>query len=294
MTRFMALMMLAVALAACDPTSTDPDPTVTVPLETSTTTAAAATTSTAAVDEVPDCLAGTLPFAEQGIVAALDSPQHDATTIGGIRWQPDEACERVLIEFLADGGSPATRLGPVGVTVAPDTGIVRISLPEAVEASAIGDSLISGPLVDHIYVVEGITDGLVVDVHLAARAAARAFTTTSPSRLIIDLRPTSDVPIGSSPDNGGSVVVSSPLPGPNLYPLQVAGYAAPGVDAVRITLSADDQTALERSMSTVTDRHLWRAFAVTISDGPSGLVQVRVTDAAATDDDGVVVELDLP
>jgi hypothetical protein len=74
----------------------------------------------------------------------------------------------------------------------------------------------------------------------------------------------------------------------------VAGYAAPGVDAVRITLSADDQTALERSVSTVTDRHLWRAFAVTISDGPSGLVQVRVTDAAATDDDGVVVELDLP
>jgi hypothetical protein len=288
----MALMMLAVALAACDPTSTDPDPTVTVPLETSTTTAAA-TTTTAAVDEVPDCLAGTLPFAEQGIVAALDSPQHDATTIGGIRWQPDEGCERVLIEFLTEGGSPATRLGPVGVTVAPDTGIVRISLPEAVEASAIGDSLISGPLVDHIYVVEGITDGLVVDVHLAARAAARAFTTTSPSRLIIDLRPTSDVPIGSAPDNGGRVVVSSPLPGPSLYPLQVAGYAAPGVDAVRIMLSADDQTALERSVSTVTDRHLWRAFAVTISDGPSGLVQVRVTDDAATDD-GVVVELDLP
>jgi hypothetical protein len=88
-------------------------------------------------------------------------------------------------------------------------------------------------------------------------------------------------------------VVSSPLPGPSLYPLRVAGYAAPGVDAVRITVSADDQTALERSVSTVTDRHLWRAFAVTISDGPSGSVQVQVADDAATDD-GVVVELDLP
>jgi hypothetical protein len=291
MTRLPALLIVAVALTACVPDTTDTNPTVTVPLTTSTT--AGTTTSTAVVEEVPDCLAGTLPFAEQGIVAALDSPQHDATTIGGIRWQPDAGCERVLIEFLADGGSPATRLGPVGVTVAPDTGIVRISLPEAVDASAIGDSLISGPLVDHIYVVEGIADGLVVDLHLSARAAARAFTTTSPSRLIIDLRPTSDVPIGSAPDNGGRVVVSSPLPGPSLYPLRVAGYAAPGVDAVRITVSADDQTALERSVSTITDRHLWRAFVATISDGPSGSVQVRV-EPDDDADDGVVVELDLP
>lgn len=291
MTRLPALLIVTAALTACVPAATDTAPTTTVPLTTSTT--AGTTTTSAVVEQVPDCLAGTLPFAEQGIVAALDNPQHDATTIGGIRWQPDEGCERVLIEFLTEGGSPATRLGPVGVTVAPDTGIVRISLPEAVEASAIGDSLISGPLVDHIYVVEGITDGLVVDVHLAARAAARAFTTTSPSRLIIDLRPTSEVPIGIAPDNGGSVVVSSPLPGPSLYPLQVAGYAAPGVDAVRITVSADDQTALERSVSTVTDRYLWRAFTVTISDGPSGTVLVRVADDADIDD-GVAVELDLP
>jgi hypothetical protein len=291
MTRLPVLLIVAVALTACIPATTDASPTTTVPPTTSTTPST--TTSSAIVEEVPDCLAGTLPFAEQGIVAALDSPQHDATTIGGIRWQPEEGCERVLIEFLAEGGSPATRLGPVGVTVAPDTGIVRVTLPEAVEASAIGDSLLSGPLVDHIYVVEGIADGLVVDVHLAARAAARAFTTTSPSRLIIDLRPTSDVPIGIAPDNGGRVVVSSPLPGPSLYPLQVAGYAAPGVDAVRITVSADDQTALERSVSTVTDRYLWRAFAVTISDGPSGLVVVRVAPDEHPDD-AVAVELDLP
>jgi hypothetical protein len=43
----------------------------------------------------------------------------------------------------------------------------------------------------------------------------------------------------------------------------------------------------------VTDNHLWRAFAITISDGPSGVVLLQVTDDAATDD-GVMVELDLP
>lgn len=279
-----AVVVITVTLTACTPTQPADSPTTTSPVPTSTTVVPAA---------VPDCLAGTLPFAAQGIAAALDSPRPDATTIGGIRWQGEEECERIVIEFLGDGGSPATRLGPVGVTVAPDSGIVRISLPDEVEASAIGDSVITGSLVDRIYVVEGIEDGLVVDVHLAARAAARAFTTSSPSRLVVDLRPISDDPLGSAPDTGDGVVVASPLPGPGLYPVQVVGYAAPGVEAVSVTLTDGGGVVVSRSVSTATDQYVWRAFAVTISDGPSGTVELRVfTDAA--DDDGVVIELDLP
>lgn len=291
MTRLAAIALGALALAACTPAESEPAPTTAAPVETSTTTTIAATTTTVAA--VPDCLAGNLPFAEQGIVAALDSPQHDATTVGGIRWHAEEGCERVIIEFLAEGGSPATRLGPLGVTIAADTGIVRIALPEEVETTALGDSLIAGDLVDRIYVVEGIEDGLVIDIHLSAQGAARAFTTNSPSRLVVDVRPTSDDPVPSPASASGSVVVSSPLPGPSLYPLQVAGYASPGVDAVRITLSSDGRTTLERSVSTVSENHVWRFFGITISDGPSGLVLVQVTGDTATDE-GVTVELDLP
>lgn len=283
MNRAPAVLVFAVALTACVPATRLEQPTTTNPEPTSTTVAPAS---------VPDCLAGALPFAAQGIAAALDSPRPDATTIGGIRWQGEEACERIVIEFLADGGSPATRLGPVGVTVAPDSGIVRISLPEEVEASAIGDSVITGSLVDRIYVVEGIEDGLVVDVHLAARAAARAFTTSSPSRLVVDLRPISDDPLASAPDAGDGVVVASPLPGPGLYPVQVVGYAAPGVGAVSVTLSDGGGVAVSRSVSTATEQYVWRAFSMTISDGPSGTVELRVVADGA--DDGVVVELDLP
>jgi len=294
MTRLAVLTMAALALTACTPAESEPAPTTTAPVETSTTTTiAASTTTVAAVAAVPDCLAGNLPFAEQGIVAALDSPQHDAAIVGGIRWHAEEGCERVIIEFLAEGGSPATRLGPLGVTLAADTGIVRIALPEEVETTAIGDSLIAGNLVERIYVVEGIEDGLVVDIHLAARGAVRAFTTNSPSRLVVDVRPTSEDPVASPASASGSVVVSSPLPGPSLYPLQVAGYAAPGVEAVRITLSSDGRTTLERSVSTVSDNHVWSFFGITISDGPSDLVLVQVTGDTATDD-GVTVELDLP
>ncbi len=284
MKRISGLVVVAVALAACTQAVTVSSPTTAGPVETSTTT-------TTTPPEGPDCLAGDLPFAEQGIVAALDSPQPDATTIGGIRWQPEEGCERVMIEFLAEGGAPATRLGPLGVTVAPDSGIVRISLPDAVQTTAIGDSLIAGALVERIYVIEGIEEGLVVDIHLAARSAARAFTATSPSRLVIDLRPASDVPIGSAPNTDGRVVVSSPLSGPGLYPLQVAGYAAPGVEEVLITLSAGGEVALERSVSTPTAQQVWRSFTTTISDGPSGSVELRV---AAEEGEAVVVDLDLP
>ncbi len=287
MKRLVASVVIAVTATACVNTDPDPGPTTTRTIPPTTST----TTTTVAAG--PDCLAGNLPFAEQGIVAALDSPQADATAVGGIRWIDEEECERVLIEFLAEGGSPATRLGAVGVTIARDSGIVRISLPEAVSASAIGDTLISGALVDRVYVVEGITEGLVIDVHLAAHAAVRAFTTNSPSRLILDVRPSSDTPLGSAPDTSGRVVVSSPLSGPGLYPLQVAGYAAPGVDAVQMTLSTDGTTALERTVSTIAAQHVWRAFALTISDGPPGAVELRVS-AQNGSDEGVVVELDLP
>lgn len=287
MKRVAPLLAAATLVAvACSPQGAD-EPT---------TTAAAppqSTTTTTTEPERPDCLAGALPFAEQGIAAALDSPQHDATTIGGIRWQPDEGCERVLIEFLADGGSPATRLGPVGVTVARDSGVVRVSLPDEVAFSAIGDSKIGGTLVDHVYVVEGVQEeGLVVDIHLGARAAARAFTTTSPSRLVIDLRPADEAAIGSSPGTGSSVVVSSPLPGPGLYPLQVSGYAAPDVDGVRVAMLVDGAVDVERSASTNGTQHLWHSFGLTISDGPSGPVVLQVS--ADGGNDPAVVELDLP
>ena len=127
---------------------------------------------------------------------------------------------------------------------------------------------------------------------LATRAAARAFTTSSPSRLIIDLKPTSDAPIGSAADTTGLVVVSSPLPGPSLYPLKVAGYAAPGTAGVRVTLFADGEVALERSVSTATEQHVWGAFTMTISDGPSGPVELHVTSGAP--EEASIVQLDLP
>lgn len=280
------LVVLAFLIAAC--TNSEPGDT--------TTTAAPSTTTTSEADNTPVCLAGELPFVEQGTVAALDSQGRDARTIAGIRWDPLAGCERVEIEFLSASGAPATRIGPVGVSMLSDTGIVRVALSDAIVESAVADSTLNGTLVDRWFVVEDSEDGLIVDLHLNERAEARAFTTTSPARLVIDLRGTGDDRSLASPISTGGIVLLSPQAGVSLYPLQVAGYAAPEVDAVRLRLTDSVEVTVDRSVSTMASTHVWRTFSAGLNDGPSGSVLLLVGTVSEVGDPifGIEVPLDLP
>ena len=279
------LAVLVLAATAC----TTPDSGTTTTVESSTTT-------TTTAGNTPACLAGDMPFVEEGTIAALDSQGRDAKAIGGVRWYPLEGCERIEIEFLSDAGAPATRIGSVGVSMLSDPGIVRINLSEAVVDSAVADTTLNGTLVDQWFVIEDAEDGLIVDLHLNARAAARAFTTTSPARLVIDLRATGDeLPIATPVAQGG-IVLLSPQAGVGLYPLQVAGYSAPGIDAVRIQLSDAAGVGVDRSISTRSSAHVWHAFSIALSDGPSGAVDLRVGTVGVEGEPifGIEVPLDLP
>lgn len=280
------LVVLAFLIAAC--TNSEPGDT--------TTTAAPSTTTTSEANNTPVCLAGELPFVEQGTVAALDSQGRDARTIAGIRWDPLAGCERVEIEFLSASGAPATRIGPVGVSMLSDTGIVRVALSDAIVESAVADSTLNGTLVDRWFVVEDSEDGLIVDLHLNERAEARAFTTTSPARLVIDLRGTGDDRSLASPISTGGIVLLSPQAGVSLYPLQVAGYAAPEVDAVRLRLTDSVEVTVDRSVSTMASTHVWRTFSAGLNDGPSGSVLLLVGTVSEVGDPifGIEVPLDLP
>lgn len=283
-----ALILTSVALLAAACTSTDSQ-------NTTTTSEPSATTSTIATD-TPACLAGELPFVEEGTVAALDSQGRDATAIGGIRWYPLEGCERIEISFVSATGAPATRIGPVGISMLSDPGIVRVALSDAVVDSAVADTTLNGPLIDHWYVVENGEEGLVVDLHLNERAGARAFTTASPARLVIDVRGTGeDLPL-ASPISVAGIVLLSPPGGVGLYPLQVAGYAAPEIDAVRIRLNDSTGVVIDRSVSTLSGTHVWHAFGVGLSDGPSGGVDLLVGTVDSTGEPvfGIEVPLDLP
>lgn len=280
------LIVLAVLTAAC--TSSEPT-------ETTTTTAPPTTTTTEASD-TPACLSGELPFVEEGTVAALDSPGRDARAIAGVRWNPLEGCERVEIEFLSATGAPATRIGPVGISMLSDAGIVRVTLSDEIVESAVADSTLNGPLVDEWFVVEDAEEGLTVDLHLNERAAARAFMTTSPARLVVDLRGTGDArPLATRLSDDG-IVLLSPQAGVGLYPLQVAGYAAPEVDAVRLRLTDSAGITIDRAVSTLSSTHVWRAFSAALSDGPSGSVLLLVGTVNESGEPifGIEVPLDLP
>ena len=260
------LAAIALATAACTPAESDG----------STTTIEASTTTTGASEDTPACLAGDLPFVDEGTVAALDSQGRDARAISGIRWYPLEGCERIEVEFLSEAGAPATRIGPVGISMLSDPGIVRVKLSDAVVDSAVADTTLNGTLINHWFVIEGVEEGLIVDLHLNERAAARAFTTTSPARLVIDLRATGDDRPIATPASAGAIVLLSPQPGVGLYPLQVTGYSAPGVDAVRIRLSDAAGVGIDRSISTRSSAHVWHAFGIALRDGPSGAVDLEV------------------
>lgn len=280
------LAVLATLIAAC--TSTGSADT--------TTTIAPTTTTTTEASDTPACLAGELPFVEEGTVAALDSQGRDARAIAGVRWDPLEGCERIEIEFLSATGAPATRIGPVGVSMLPEAGIVRVTLSNEIVDSAVADSTLNGAVVNKWFVVEDSEDGLIVDVHLNERAAARAFTTTSPARLVIDLRGTGDDRPVAAPLYGGGIVLLSPQAGVGLYPLQVAGYAAPEVDAVRLRLTDSADITVDRAVSTLSSTHVWRAFSAALNDGPSGsvLLLVGTVNEAGEPIFGIEVPLDLP
>ncbi len=261
--------------------------------DSSTTTSSTTTTTTIAGSE---CRTGELPFVEDGVVAVLDSQGRDARAIGDLRWLPSDDCERIELTFLSEAGSPASSIGPVAVAIMPDAGIVRITLSEDIVDSAVADTKLNGGLVDRWFVVDGIGDGLVVDLHLGERVAARAFSTTSPGRVVIDLVPAGDDrPITGAVESGG-IVLLSPRRGVGLYPLQITGYAAPDVDAVRIRLTDQLGVAIDRSISTLSPAFVWHAFRLTLDDGPSGAVDLFVGTVDENDEpiDGITVPLDLP
>ena len=279
------LIVIVIAAAACTPTEQQSGSTTVAP-----------TTTTSPSTDTPSCLSGELPFVEEGVVAALDSQGRDAQAIAGIRWHALNGCERIEIEFLSVTGSPASRIGPVGVSMLADTGIVRVTLSDAIVDSAVADTTLNGDLLDGWFVVEGITEGLAVDLHLARRTAARAFTTTSPARLVIDLVPAQEGLPTATPASDGGIVLMSPQAGVGLYPLQIAGYSAPGIDAVRIRLSDSTGIFIDRSVSTLSPVHVWHAFDVGLTDGPSGSVDLFVGTVTEEGDPlaGVEIPLDLP
>lgn len=284
----LVLIPILLIAAACG-TAATPD--------TTSTTSPIATT-TVPPGSVDPCVSGDLEFDTDGLVAALGESVSDATRIDGIRWDDHDTCERITVSFTTDRGAPAASLGVTGVTVLAYSGLVRIALPDDIAGSAVADMLMDGDVAQSAYVVSDVAGKLLIDIHGVddAAIAARAFTTTSPVTLVIDLIIDSEgtPPIGSSKSN--SAVIVAPPPGPALYPLTVEAYAAPAVYSARIQLEREDVVSVDLTVSVPGRGDTWQLITTRIDDGPSGATTLFVGQMDANDRpiDGATTSLDLP
>jgi hypothetical protein len=262
-----AILGVGLALSACSPASPDAG-------NTSTTTQATTTTRTPS-NEI--CLAGDLPFERDGLIAALGGETGDASSLSEIRWDMSATCERLTVSFGAGSGAPATTLGPTAVSVIPFAGVVRVQLPSEITASAIADILFEGSLIHATYVFRD--DALLaIDIHAVdgIPISARAFTTTSPATLVVDItRASTDaVPVGVTATS--TAVVINPTPGPSQYPIVVKGYVAPGSSSLHVQLLDGGNPVVDRSMALFTHTDTWQFFTSTIEDGPTGALVLFV------------------
>ena len=281
--------ILSVALAACSPDA-----------QVTTTTSPAppdATTTTAPPGNDP-CTSGGLPFSSEGLIASLGEPAADATRISEIRWDPAATCERITMAFATESGAPATTLGLTGVTAFTFTGSLRVTLPPDITATAVADSHLDGDLVQQLYVVRGPARDLFVDIIgvPGEPMAARAFLTTSPATLVIDVVRAPNAPATGPVARSDAAVVVSPPQGPALYPVAVEAYAAPSLRTVRIQVTNGDSVAIDRALALAGDSDAWQAISTRIEDGPAGrsTLFVGIVDPNARQLEGATVVLDLP
>ena len=275
---------VALVLSACSPASVDaPD---------SSTTTQATTTTRAQSNEI--CIAGDLPFGSDGLISALGGDVGDATSLSAVHWDTSATCERLTFRFGSESGAPATTLGPTAVSVIPFAGVVRIMLPAEIARSAVADAVFEGSLVQAAYVFRD-ESVVAIDIHAVdgVPITARAFTTTSPASLVIDVtRATTDaVPVGVTATP--TVVVINPTPGPNDYPIAVEGYIAPGMSSLHVQLLISGEPLVDRSMALGANTDTWQFFTSTIDEGPPGtsVLFVGTVDGNGQADTGVRVSL---
>jgi hypothetical protein len=298
MVRWTGIIVIVLALCACTPAPSTLSET-TVPGGDSQETTTSAVTSTT-VDQGPEdfCLAGDLPFVESGLAAAVGDDIGDAAQIEQIRLDEAPTCERLTIEFTNGSGAPATSIGPTGITVMDFVGLVRISVPPEIATTAIADTLLEGTLVHGATVFRSDDASLTIDIRATEGTPilARAFATTSPATLVIDVATSQQLPEPAGVTASAPAVIVSPVPGPNLYPLTVEGYAAPGLRSVRVQISTEDSTDIDLSIALDGDNDVWQGFRSSVVDGPSGPATLFAGTADGNNQplEGATVFLDLP
>lgn len=230
------------------------------------------------------CLQGD-PFVDDGPFPLEDTAAAgDAAAVGDLRWAAHDGCERLVIDFADKAGAPAASVGQAQAEVLRSIGVVRVTLPEVASVDPENtDAEFDGPLAHAAYVVRAAGGrGLYVDLHLGSESQVHVEVLSDPARVAVDLRPGGG-PIPEAAATGNFVVVATPRPGGETYPLTVTGYARTFEANVVVRIVQDDRQVFD-DFTTATDyTETWGHFSLVVSDGPSGTIELHVGEYSAED-----------
>jgi hypothetical protein len=229
------------------------------------------------------CLEGA-PFVANGDLQVDSLEGEPTSTLGGIRWEAHEGCERIVFDLSGPDNGGAGSPGRIRAEILRDLGVVRIRLEDItdVERDA-ADRQMDGDLARAAYVVRS-PEGrwLFADIHLATAAEVHVSTLADPARVVVDFRQGGE-PLPANPAYHDHVVVLQPREGLATYPLTLRGYARTFEANVVARLEQDGQTVKETFTTSTGWVDAWGYYEITIDNGPRGPMVLHVGEYSAKD-----------
>ncbi len=274
-------VLLTALVAAC---SAAPEGTTST-LPATTTAPAAVTTPT-----VAPC-ADEFEFGEGGQIADLDHDASDSGTIGAISWTEEADCESFTIAFQTSEGAPATTPPSTELLHLESFQVLRVQMSN-VDATVVTDQLVETSLVDRLFVVRSLEEGMFIDFHLAQPSQARIEAASSPAQLILTLKP-GLVPFTGFSTIGERVVVTSPTAGAMVDSVfTIGGYSRTLEAGVLFVASIGSEVVAERSTVAAAWMDTWGEYRANLAL-PEGTVSLFVGEADQLDGtlEGVTVRM---
>jgi len=270
-----SLVLLSLTLiVACSTLPSTQSGTTTIP---TTTTSSIAIASSA--PDIAGCPADAA-FVDRGRVTRMDQPTSDTSSFGLISWQVDDGCERFEIDFETTEGAPATTPPTVVVEFLESRQILRVWTD--IETTGVTDQLVETPLVDRLFVVRALDEGMFADFYLAAPAQARVAISNSPARLILELQ-TGPEPFTNRALVSDRVVVVTPGDGSETgTTVEIAGYARTFEGSVLVIATAAGEVVAETNVTAADSVETWGEFRTSIQV-PLGAVSLFVGEESPDD-----------
>jgi len=163
-----------------------------------------------------------------------------------------------------------------------------------VDTTVITDQLVETNLVERLFVVRSLDDGMFVDLHLALPAQALIEASSSPAELMVNLQP-GIVEYAVDVASSEFVVLISPFDDvPTTGNIPVEGYARTFESNVLIIASDATEIRAEVSTTSADSQHTWGEFMSSLQLDP-GQYTLFVGDESPEDGSlgGVTIHLEV-